>query len=497
MTSRVQTTIPERSPLNREGLKFILLLGLYCLVSLVIRVALSGGLELDESEQLVLAQTLRSGYGPQPPLYVWLQYSVFSLFGISIFSLALLKTTLQFTTYLLVYVIADKIIEDTRGKQIAVLSLFLSPQYGWEFHRTLTNTVLATAAGAALLILVFHLRKKPAVSGYALLGVIAALGTLSKYNFALLIAALLLAGLSMKQWRPVILDRRIFAGILTGIILTASHSFWAFNNIGKVGVISKKLEISGSHLLFTYTQGIFSLIIATVGLFWPLLIVYLLLFSPVRKVSLVQLPGSENRNLLGRTILVILLICLAIVFATRLTRFNDRWLAPLLFFLPVYLVSRFSHLITTAKYKIFMSISVAVILFMTVLFPARVFLASKTGRALRYNFPYRDLTAELRGSGFNGGNIFAEDHRVGGNLRLQFPGSPVHVPERPDVAPSPEGPHLIVWDARNSDTVPAGLLEYAIHRIGSDVKDLEPGYVEAPMLYFKEKNMRLGYYLIE
>lgn len=473
------------------------MLGFYCLASLAIRTAMSGGLELDESEQLVLTQTLRLGYGPQPPLYIWLQSGFFALFGISIFSLALFKSTLQFLNYVFIYSIAREIIDDARGANIAVLSLFLSPQYGWEFHRTLTNTILATTIGAALLFLVFRLRKKPTISGYSMLGILASLGTLSKYNFALFLAALLLAGLSLDLWRPVILNRRIIASLLTGSLFSAGHLIWLSDNFDKVSTISKKLEISGSHILLTYSQGIINLMIAVLGLFWPLLIVLLLLFKPWGKAPAEPSHGSENRALLGRTVLITLTICLIIVFVTHLTRFNDRWLAPLLFFLPVYLVSRLSRYITDRRYNAFVFISTLMIILITVLFPARVFMASWTGRALRFNYPYNVLSADLIKSGFNGGNIYAEDHRIGGNLRLHFPESSVNVPGWPEVPEREDRLKLVVWDAQKTGTIPPGLQEYVVKRTGITLEGLNPSYVTAPMLYDEDRKMTVGYYLIK
>ena len=89
--------------MRKNTTKFTWLLALYFLLSLVARVSLSGGLELDESEQILLAQVPRLGYGPQPPLYTWLQYLVFSLFGQTIFSLSLIKSVLLFITFKTIY----------------------------------------------------------------------------------------------------------------------------------------------------------------------------------------------------------------------------------------------------------------------------------------------------------------------------------------------------------------------------------------------------------
>ena len=65
--------------MEKKKPNLIILLGAYLLASLLIRVIISGGLELDESEQVILAQAFQWGYGPQPPLYTWLQSVFFGL----------------------------------------------------------------------------------------------------------------------------------------------------------------------------------------------------------------------------------------------------------------------------------------------------------------------------------------------------------------------------------------------------------------------------------
>ena len=483
--------------MRENSTKFIWLLALYFLLSLAVRVALSGGLELDESEQLLLTQVPRLGYGPQPPLYMWLQYLVFVLFGTSIFSLSILKNTLLFVFFTNMYFISRKILGDDRGAKIAVLSLFLSPQFGWEFHRTLTNTVLATAMATIFVIIVLRIRKKPTALLYILLGCVAGLGILGKYNFALLLAAMLVSGLTLAEWRPFVLNWRILLSAVFGTLVSIPHFLWVLGHVEQAAAFSTKLEISDGPVLLIYGQGVMKLLMASVGLFWPFLFVYFFLFLTTRRTGS-STAGADAGivALLGRTILITLLLCLAIVFATHLTRFNDRWLAPLLFFVPIYLVYLLKSRITPGRYLTFVTLSAAGMVLILVISPGRVLLASKTGKALRNNYPYAALAGSLREAGFDGGNIIAQNHRVGGNLRLYFQGSSVNVPGRPAVPLLDSRPFLVVWDATDDESIPGNLLEYGVNLTGQQMESLEPSRVEAPMLYFKEKAMRLGYYII-
>ena len=70
------------------------LLVLVC-AQVLLRLALSPALDMDEAEQIVWSQHLAWGYGVQPPLYTWLQWGVNRLLGgQSVLALSLLKHSL-------------------------------------------------------------------------------------------------------------------------------------------------------------------------------------------------------------------------------------------------------------------------------------------------------------------------------------------------------------------------------------------------------------------
>jgi len=482
-------------PNGKNDFLYLLLIAVYFLALLLIRILLSGGLELDESEQLILTQTWRLGYGPQPPLYVWVQSLFFGLFGVNIFSLALVKNGLLFLIFLFFFKIARDTLDDIRLARIAALSLFLSPQYGWEFSRTLTHTILATAMGVILMAMVLDMKKSQTTLKYVMMGVAAGLGLLAKYNFALLPGALFLAGLSLPAWRKIIADRRIIWSIGAAAIVFSGHAFWIMRNTGSAVSFAKKLEISQSPGLAAYLLGTLNLIIAAVGLFWPLLLVYLLILLPLGRTGQPKQRGGEVQALLGRTMAAVLGFCLAIVFITELTRFNDRWLAPLLFFFPVFLMAKYGHRITKRGHILFVSLAVSVMVLTLVLFTGRVLLASRVGEATRFNHPYGALSDLIRDSGFKKGNIFAEDHRVGGNLRLHFPESTVNIPGRPPVPLLENSPLLIAWDASREEKIPPSLLNSVKAATGKSGLCENTGSIEAPMLRFENKVFRLGFCL--
>ena len=65
------------------------LLGAYFIANVIVRLSLPHSLELDEGQQLFLAQWLAVGYDSQPPFYNWLQFGAEQLLGPTLASLSL------------------------------------------------------------------------------------------------------------------------------------------------------------------------------------------------------------------------------------------------------------------------------------------------------------------------------------------------------------------------------------------------------------------------
>src|SRR5689334_6890590 len=167
------------------GRRALILLACYFALQALFRALVSNSAELDESEQILFAQSWSWGYGSDPPLYTWLQILVFRVLGTHIFALAFLKNALLFSAFLFTYLGAKQITGDTRISTVAMLSLLLFPQITWESQRDLTHSVLATALAAATFYGLARLLRLGAARDFLLLGICLGLGTLSKYSYCL------------------------------------------------------------------------------------------------------------------------------------------------------------------------------------------------------------------------------------------------------------------------------------------------------------------------
>jgi 4-amino-4-deoxy-L-arabinose transferase-like glycosyltransferase len=480
---------------NGARLKLVVfsLLALYFMTNMLLRVAVSPSLGFDESEMALVSQELAWGYKTPPPLYPWLQSACFRLFGVSVFSLALLKNLILFGVYLSLYGCAKHVLKDENISLIASLSLFLIPTFVWEALRSQAHSVLATLMAGLTLLCTLRLLKTPSTANYCGLGLSAALGILSYYNFAAFAAALGLGCLSTPLGRKRLLDGRVIPALFSFLILVVPHGFWLRQHRGYVSEVVRKLDPDVSQGFLTIAStGIGHLLIALLSFLGPLLLCYYWLFKRPDPFG----SDPETRlfsTILGRTLAVVLILCFLVVVATGATRFKDRWLEPVLFFVPIYFLSLVKGPVTAPTFKRFAIVSgLSSILALTILH-ARVPLAGANGVILPLHYPAADMAAEIRKAGFTGGTIVAENKALGANLRLYFRDSDLIVPLLTAGIPSGGRPLLVVWEGSRSRAMPPALAEFVTKNFEVDLTRVTPRVATATYFYTEGKQAALAF----
>ncbi len=450
----------------------------YFLLQFLLRVAFSTGLELDEAEQMVLTQRWQLIYGPQPPLYTWLQKLVFAVTGPGIVGLALLKNLLLAGTYLSVFAVARRWSGSVAAAGLAVFLLLWIPQLAWESQRDLTHTVLVTAIAAGTLWALARLREWPTAGGYLLLGVFFAAGFLSKYNYALFWAALLLASLATAGMRRVVLRKSFLLtlGVLALLVLPyVVGGLFAWERI--TGSLHK-LEPAGGGYTFPGDAW------AGVRSFgWALLLYAGLLLLPALYLWILRRWGHSGEPLplakrgwpgagpfLARLVLASLGVALLLVLLSGSTHFKDRWFQPLLFFLPLWIVvgvyRRVPPLPVLRRFALASGVLAATVL------------ATMTARVAgwtpsRHHQPFAEAAAEIRAEYGIPPLWYAEDGYLAGNFRRFFPESFFVAPQgpRPRGGSGEGGPPagaLLLWSDPASAAPPPVLRRLAGLREGGE-----------------------------
>ena len=470
------------------------LLGYFAL-HVVIRCALSSSLDLDESEQALVSQKLLLGYGPSPPLYSWLQYPLISLFGLSVFPIALLKGLILCCTFLFTYLNARFITRKHAAGAAAALALFFAPQIAWESQRDLSHTVLASSLAAATLYSLFRLLDRPRFLNYFLFGLCCGLGFLSKYNFSLWILGLLIAAGSMKEFRPILRNPRILLSVLVCVLIVLPNALWIVNHPDKAFRTITKLALNQDASWSTTTFLCLRNFVMGIGAFSaPVVLILLVLFRGSQPNRASPAPLSAYGQVALRAFLASLSIIFVLFLVVRPTGFRERWFQPVMVVTPVLAVAFLSYRLDRLRLKRVATAAMVVMAIVLVAIPARVVLLKGEFRLL---YPYEALAAQLRPMLPEDAFLVGEDNLMAGNLRVTMPQRTIISPQLAGLIEPPERHCILVWDARKRK-LPRGELQQWAERFEPGAFERgEPQYLTAACKYNSTKLMTIGVMLLK
>lgn len=485
--------------------RIFLLLGAYFLLQLIVRLLVSPGLELDEAEQLLLTQQIILGYGSQPPLYTWLLSALFKLFGTAIFPLALLKNLLLFGTYFFVYRTARLQGYGVPAAMAAMLSLFFIPQIVWESQRDLTHSVLVTTMTAATIYCWARLKQSPTRANYLLIGICWGIGLLGKYNFGIFVVSLLAASLTIAEYRALVLNSRIMISVATMLAMIAPHAIWAVTHQKLLLASSGKFKqaAQGSYLHSVF-QGMGSLVSASLAFSAPLLIIYLVIWYRNRTGRSSSVSAGETGhpapNLLLRCIVAGQAICLVMILIFQVTAFKDRWMQPLLFFLPLALLPVMNQVFSQQRGKLprvaagAAAVAVIVLLGLSL----RAVAAPYTGSITRFNMPYYEAVTALEAQLKPVDSVLVQNGLLGGAIRLHNPKIRVVIPDGArlfhDATPASM---LVVWQNGSTWRQDEKLSHLVTAMMGDTIRETPYPPVQTPFRYLPLKTLSVSSALIE
>ncbi|SDW64171.1 Dolichyl-phosphate-mannose-protein mannosyltransferase [Ruegeria halocynthiae] len=408
----------------------------YYLLHVVLRIATGGALGLDEAEILLDARQLEWGYGPQLPLYAWLQWAVFQITGPGLLGLSLLKNYLLLATAVTLYLI----IRTRRSPLMAglsVLSLLMLYQISWEAQRALTHSVLVNFCSVLSFAVIWSLIRKPTTRGFVMLGIVVAMGSLSKYNYAVALLAMLLATFSDPASRRSLCSPRLLFSIGIVTVMVTPPFLWLLNNPEHAFSSARKLDMSGEgSTVLVAAQGMVELALAALGFVSLLLIVVGVLWLAFRRQGSF-VAADDLMRFMSRTLFWALVLMAIIVLLSGSTNVKDRWLQPFLIYAgPVLVLWLLPH--TGAKgTRRFAQVS-AVLAGIIALAMLHHNLAGDAKRAA----PFEDLTARIM-TQTSPDSVIAADNWIAGNMAYFAPGHSIYSdrdPHAPDA-------NLRVWIA--------------------------------------------------
>ena len=475
-----------------HSLKFLFLLFGYFSLHILLRVFISDSLDYDEAEQALLSQWLLPGYTEQPPLYTWIQYFLFELFGKNVFAVSLLKNALLFLSYLFVYLSAKRLLKDTRAAILAASSLLLIPQIAWESQRDMTHTTLVVFAASAVLWLTLRLIENRTFLGYCLLGIFCGIGVLAKANFALFLTILSLTLLTFPEGRKLLFSRLIFISLAFTAAMSAYYFLWMFDNQDIVFSATHKFKQTAG----TYSvKGIGSFFTSTFLFLSPLWFFYLLIFPKGYGEYFNRRKGFSSRFMF-RYGIIFLFTLLFIVIIFKVSYVKDRWLQPLLFAAPLIFFTGLNVTgVTEKKYSRFLLVAATAAIGIYAAFTFRVVGAHLIQNYSRLSYPFTTLAGDIRKAGFTGGLIISDNRFLAGNMHFQFPNSRALIPdynfENLPYSKTFTGA-AVIWKADTSPHIPPQLMTFLKNRYNINSTDYPVNYYEQPYKYNNSDTVKLA-----
>lgn len=393
---------------------FPFVLAAYFLLQLVLRVTSPAVLDLDEAEAILMSQHLQLGYGSQPPLYAWLQWLMFSLFGVNLLALSVQKNLLLFCTYLAMFYTARSFI-GMGSATIVAASLILLPQLGWESQRDLTHSVLATCMAALTLWCYVSLLRYRSRTRYALFGLLIGLGLQSKYNFAVFALGLLAASLLVREHRQALWRGDAWITLAVLVLALAPHGFWLLDHVDlATGATLEKMQgQEGSHAS-KVVRGLGSMVGATFLFATPLWIVYGWLWWRHRTQARARLDRPQARFFLWFYLTAFACV-MALVLGGELIKVKERWMQPILFLLPPAFFAVFPSLAQRPVRRSILGVAGVFAILILAGLSARAYFGKNT-RA-----PFAALSAQVMQRFPQASTLVASELAVAGNLYLHNP----------------------------------------------------------------------------
>lgn len=477
----------------------IFLIFAFCLIHWLIRVLVAPVYTIEESDQLLMSQSLQLGYeARQPPMLAWLHGLAALWPGVSGAAVFAIKYALLFFGLTFYYLAARNVLQRPGVSAAAVASWGLTFYLGWGVQEDLLGTVGQMAALSLTLHALTRILTWRRNRDFMYFGLAIGLGLLTNHLFVVFPIALLIATFTSPFFRDALKPARLVWALVVAGAVYAPYLFWLsthFERIADVaGEFAATYEIDGAWLE-RVGQGVVSLGKGLLEFSLPLLLFWLMLFwslwLPILYPMFARRSTDEEphetawRKLFARTMLFAAGIYL-IGAVIGVQVYKGYWMLPVLGVGPIWL---FTHVKRAGEFPVAIRAYAAIVMMSCV--------AVIAGRVVEWRFeiamcdeggcrPYAPVKAwaeALQKAGFNGGTIVGDDKHLTGNLRGLFPKARVmdaSLPAQAFPAASLNGACLAVW--RDYTVMSDDLQKYLTEELGAPPRDPGPdGAVRRPL----------------
>ncbi len=450
-----------------------------------------GGLGHD-ADQLVLSQAFQLGYDNRnPPLFTWLVIAATRALGPGLGAVLAVKSLTMLALYGFLYLAAQRALRDPALAVLAALAPFAMYEVGLWLAIKYSNTAALAALCAASVYVLLRLGESGRTFWYASFGIVAGLGLLAKYNYAIILVALVLASQFDAGFRANLRDRRILLSLGLALAIIAPHAYWMVTAAPDYGEVATGRFGMGSGLPWgeRLTLGALAGIKATLNMLLPLALgVPFLAWHAWRRPRSSagssagssdfaecagDWPGRRYFRLFGIYLLICTVAVFALVAASGAVQVRGHYLFIFLPF-PIWLFAWLQGLRPSRVALNRIALAFALLALASPAIMATKYLSHPfRDRAAPYNLPYEALAERLREAGFTRGTLYAHDfpYTLSGNLRPYLPDTRILGTNTPHFTP-PEnefpGACLLLWARHRKSTHDGRMIAVAGRLFGFD-----------------------------
>jgi len=396
----------------------------YLIVHFVIRILFSQTLQVDDAEQIDYAQNILLGYPiPQPPMYSWLSWILFKIFGTGLFALTLLKYLLIALTFWFTWLVSGQLFQHLQTRYIATFSYLLMPSFAWHMHQGFTHTILLGFGIILSLHALLSLRDSPNIKNYAYLGFAFGVGLMAKYSFLLFMIPLLAVAISISSFRKMMINRRILLSIGVFVLIVGPHAYWLAQHYQEIFLsIDQKLKVTSDNLLVDRIKSVGQFSGAAIAFVIPFSLIFII--NSWKKIFNTDKQAAKNDSslLLNRFYLIIIASVVLLAIFVSMPHFKVRWFHPLMMIFPLWMLTRIER--KTPLSKSIMRWFAGVTIIFTVLILsiriAQVTIGPEIGNYGRLNRPIVETFNKLPVSIVEDSIIKTEDGFIGSHLLSHY-----------------------------------------------------------------------------
>ena len=407
---------------------------IYLSIHLLVRMLLSQTLQVDDSEQIYHAQNILLGYPfPQPPLYSWLTWIMFQIFGTGLLALTLLKYAIISLTFWFTWLTSGQLFQHLQTRYIATFSYLLMPSFAWHMHQGFTHTILLGFGIIISLHALLSLKENPSMKNYLYLGLALGVGLMGKYSFLLFMIPLLVSAISIASFRRVVTDQKILLSLGVFILIVGPHVYWLTQHHQEIFLsIDQKLKVTSDNLFIDRIKSVGKFSGAAIAFVMPFSLIFII--NSWKKIFNIDKQASKDGStqLLNRFFLVTLGSVVVLAIFVSMPHFKVRWFHPLMMIFPLWMLARIERktLLSKSIMRWFISITIIFTVLILSIRIAQVTIGPELGNYGRLNRPIIETFDKLPEQLIKNSIIKTEDGFIGSHLLSHYQKSNIIINNR-------------------------------------------------------------------